>query len=148
MLMKTKIFTKSVYLMPSRSTVAVQREHGSPWTHVTIVGHGSEDHNGRFYKISVIKWDISSQEQTTHEAHSIWAEDYLHKTLCKRDTPQVNNRLNELIDSHARLYSNKELVGLDMCNSKTDNEWGKQTMTSIPKHTGKEQSISRDLHLK
>ena len=46
------------------STVEVQKEDGSPWTHVTVLRHGLEEHNCRSYKICITKWDVLSQECT------------------------------------------------------------------------------------
>ena len=42
------------------STVTVEMEHGGPWIYVTVVGHGSEEHDGRSYKIRVTKMGLSS----------------------------------------------------------------------------------------
>ena len=37
---------KNIPFLQTGSTVAVEMEDGRPWTHGTIIGHGSDDHNG------------------------------------------------------------------------------------------------------
>ena len=41
--------------MSTGLTVAVQHEGGKLWTHGKVVGQGSDDHNGRLYKVMVMK---------------------------------------------------------------------------------------------
>ena len=45
----------SMFFLPIGSTVVVKCENRGPWIHGTIVQHRSEDHNGRCYKIWVMK---------------------------------------------------------------------------------------------
>ena len=44
---------KNITLPPIGTTVTVHWEDGGPWTHGTIVGHGSSDHHERSYKMRV-----------------------------------------------------------------------------------------------
>ena len=46
--------------LPSGSTVAVQHKHVEPWMHGIIIGHGSDDHHGRSYKIKQQRQATSS----------------------------------------------------------------------------------------
>ena len=41
--------------MPTRTTVAVQREDIGPWTHGTIAHYGDDEHSGWLYKIGIIR---------------------------------------------------------------------------------------------
>ena len=69
MMTKEKILTK-VLFQPTGLTVAVHHENCSLCTHGTVVGHGSEDHSGRSYKIIVIKTGcIITRNQGTCEEH-------------------------------------------------------------------------------
>ena len=72
------------------------------------------------------------------ETHPFWAEDYTHDELKKKNVPEVSNRLKELIDTNATLYSNKEPVELGTYNSKTSDGWREKNITCTPENTGHE----------
>ena len=61
-----QILIANISLLPTGSTVVVQCEDMGPWTHQTIIRHGSEVHNRRCYKIRVIKTGcITTKESDT-----------------------------------------------------------------------------------
>ena len=50
-----KINCRNILFCQQYLAVAVQHEGGGPWTHGTVVGHISDDHHSRSYRISVSK---------------------------------------------------------------------------------------------
>ena len=46
---------KNIPFLSTGSTTAVQREDRGLWIQRTVVGHGTEDHTGRSYKLQVMK---------------------------------------------------------------------------------------------
>ena len=54
-MIESKETHKSCTLLHTGSTVAVQMENGSLWTYGKVMGHGSEDHSDRSYKMRVTK---------------------------------------------------------------------------------------------
>ena len=46
---------KDFATIPVGMTIVVQREDGSPWTHGTVVGHGTKQQNNKSFEIHVIE---------------------------------------------------------------------------------------------
>ena len=69
---------------------------------------------------------------------AIWAEDYLHHELKKKNALQESNSLNELVETFALLHANKEPVQLNTHNSKTNDGWTEENMTNTLEQTGNE----------
>ena len=112
-----------------------------------MVGHGSGDHSGRFYKVWVTRtWHIIMQMQWHMKQIPIWVVDYLYDELKKISIPQVSKRFNELVNTYAILYNSMEQVRLNMKDMQIDNEWRAENLTSVQEQASKKQSIHRDMH--
>ena len=62
----------------------------------------------------------------------IQADDYLCDEHMNKHKAKSSNRLNELVGTYATLCGNKEPVGLDSHNNKTNAEWREDIVKSIP----------------
>ena len=94
------------------STVTVQCEDGQLWMHGTKIGHGSCDHNGRSYTVRVTKMGCTIARTKRHvKGTHISVEEYLINEVIRANSPQVADRLNELVDQfmqpHKHMLSNK-----------------------------------------
>ena len=70
----------------TRSTLPVQGNDGGLQTHDTFIGHGNEDHNGRWYKICIMKTGQIVTRTTGHINHAmITAEQYFSDHLSKEE---------------------------------------------------------------
>ena len=47
------IGTQTFLFLPAGLAVGVQHKDGGLWMHRTIIGHGSDDHYGRSYRIKM-----------------------------------------------------------------------------------------------
>ena len=57
---------ENIPFLPVGSTVAVQCRDGVSLTHQTIIGHGSDNHQGRSYKIKVTKMEFLITRTNRH----------------------------------------------------------------------------------
>ena len=92
--------------LPTGSTVAVQWEEGRPWTYGTVIGHASDDHNGRNYRIRVTKIGLMfiTIMKRYVMATPISTEDYLRNEASKAKYPCTADRVNELLDHFLKLH--------------------------------------------
>ena len=96
--------------LPTGLPVAVQCEDGRPWTHGTVVWHGSDDHHDRNYKIQVPKMGHIITRTNWHvKTTLITEEEYLRNKVVKMDKMQGSNQFNELKDHYTKLYENEAL---------------------------------------
>ena len=75
--------------------------------HGTVVGHGTEDHNGRSYKIRVTRIRCTTHTKRHMKATPISPEDYLRNEMSKANGPQTDDKFNELVDHFAQLHKHK-----------------------------------------
>ena len=90
----------NISLFPTGSTITVQCEDGGPWTHRTVIRHGSEDHNRGCYKSRVKR---TNQNQSTSDSHP-----HICRRLPKemKGNEQVTDKkLNKLIEKYAKIHN-------------------------------------------
>ena len=104
------INTQKYSSIPTGSTVAVQKEDSRSWTHGTIVGNGTEDHNGRSYKLRVNMTRCTIIRVKKHvTATPILREDYLRNEMSKANQPQTQDKANKLVDNFLS-YISKTII--------------------------------------
>ena len=79
---------------------------------------------------------------TLPQPDCIYLVGHLAKSF-KKNVPQASNRLNKLTDIYTTLHSDKEPMGLDKRNSKTNHVQSEENVTSTPGQTSNEQSLGR-----
>ena len=89
----------NILFLSTGSTVAVQHKDGGPWVYGKMVGLGSDDNNGRSYKI----WDEQDrtchhQDKETCQGHPVTAEDYFRKEVNKNSVTKADDSFNKCLD--------------------------------------------------
>ena len=77
--------------------------------HGTIVGHGTEDHGGRRYKISDKDQMHNHQDKKKHAGQPILAEEYLRNEMLETNRTWTDGKINKYIDHSLQLYNYKSL---------------------------------------
>ena len=72
------------------------------------MGHESDNHRGRSYKIRAMK------DKEICKSHPHITEDYLRNGMLKANRPQADNKLNELIDCSALMNQHEHWNTLEM----------------------------------
>ena len=101
------------FLLPKKSTVAMQWKDRRPLMYGTIVLSGSDDHKGKDYQMGVMKTrhTITGMKRCVR-AIPISVGDYPRKEMPKVNRPQADDKLNELTDHFALLNQNEHLNNL------------------------------------
>ena len=72
--------------------------------HETMVGHQTDDHDSRSYRVQVIKTRCIMTRMKRHvRTTPISAQDYLRKEMYKANRPETYEKLNELTNHCALL---------------------------------------------
>ena len=95
---------KGCTILPKGPTIAVQWEDDRPQIHWTVLGHGSNDHIGRSYRIWITKKGAQLQGKKYVKAYPISVEDYLRNKVWKAKQANSMNRFNELTDHLTQLH--------------------------------------------
>ena len=76
----------------------------------TVVGHGSNNHHGRSYKIRVSKMSHIIIRTNRHVKNiPITVEEYMRNEVTKKDKILGANRFNKLINHYTKLYENETI---------------------------------------
>ena len=123
-----------ISFLSTASTVAVQQEDGGHWMHKTMVGHGTDKHKGRSYKIQVMKIGyIITRIKTLEKASPISVEDYLRKEISENNRLQTKKLIHcfDLLNWHECLAIWKQRRKTH--HKKQDSHQGTQTLTNEEK---------------
>ena len=88
---------KNILFLPRWSTVAGHREDGGPWTHMTVIGHGTDDHSV-VVTVRVTKLAVQSPTKRYIKPTNISAEGYFWNQVAKANQTMAADRLNEVIN--------------------------------------------------
>ena len=111
--MKILILAKNIPFISTGSIVAMQWGDGRLWMCGSVVIHGTEDHNGRSYKIKVTMTGYTIKRKKRHiKATTISAEDYLRNE--KANQPQTNDKFNKLVDCFAQVHKHEQSNEMQM----------------------------------
>ena len=99
---------QNISVLTTGSTVAVQREDGGVWMHISGLGHGTEDHRGTTYKIRVTEARCTVNGTKRHWRSTPCQGKNTSGMKCQ-NKQNTGDRINELTDHFAELHNHEHL---------------------------------------
>ena len=131
---------KNIPFIPTRSTVAVQKEGSRLWMHGTIVWHKTQDHNGRSYKTRVTKTGGTlPRTKKCVKAIPISAKDYIRNEMIRHNQPKTDGKCTDLIYHFVKLNKHEHSNAVEMEKKET---MANTCTMQLPRYTKLEHSVT------
>ena len=100
---------RNFQFISTESIVVVQGENTRPWMYETIIGHKTDDHNGRGYRVQVTKRGCAiTRMKRDLKPTNILAEDYIQNQITKANQTLAADTLNELTDQFMQILEDHQ----------------------------------------